>query len=113
MIQALLSKYFAPVIMVIVLALSAGLVYKSWALEKEITKNKHLETTVASYKATIDTLKRAENLGREWAEKATADKLVREKELAQHMAKIEKEPSNEKVNPLLSDTVKRLYGSTP
>lgn len=111
MIQALLSKYLLPVAGLSILALGIGLAYQSWRVESKNTEIERLEKSVASQKATIDALKSAEILGRKAAKRATADKAVREKELARHLNFIEGKQSNARIDPMLSDTIKRLYTS--
>ena len=109
MIQALLSKYLLPGVSILLLMAVAAAGIQSWRLDKQITENKTLETTVASYAKTIETMQGAEILGRATAKKAAADKEVRNKDLARHLNMIEGNPTDAHVDPMLTDTVKRLY----
>lgn len=109
MIQALLSKYLLPAVSILALTAFVGVGVQSWRLDRQITENKTLSELVASQAKTITTLQGAEKLGREAAQKASADKAMREKDLARHLNLIEGNPSDARVDPMLSDTVKRLY----
>ena len=109
MIQALLSKYLLPGVSILLLMALTAAGIQSWRLDRQVTENKTLSDTVASQAKALETLQGAEILGRAAAKKAAADKEVREKDLSRHIKIIEGTPSNAHIDPMLSDTVKRLY----
>ena len=109
MLQALLSKWLLPIVGVVSLVSVIALGIQTWRLKNANTEIDTLTTTVASYKATIETMQKAEKLRAELGKRVVADKAMREKDLARQLNLIEGTPTNEKVSPAFRNDVMRLY----